>query len=170
MAMFRKVRADSEKVWKFIEDFLKEEDGVVLEKIDDPDSEWRYFVEYPKDSEVRFEVFRPKGKSLTLIVTGLNLTDDMKKALESVKDVKIKILTALSVTFWVSDVLFDFYPNLENLERVDFAAKIYDEELDRPTLFKTFRRLEGFKRTVAIHLQILMSTASPTPQPLGMFL
>ena len=162
--MFKWIRADSEKVWKFIEDFLKDEDAVVLEKFDDPNSKWRYLVEY---SGTKFEIFRPKNKSYTVIVTGFDLSDSTKKALDSVKDAKVSVLNSLSVTFWMSDVYFAFHPNVEKLEKVDFAAKIYDEELDRPTLFRTFRKLDGCVNVVGIFLQMLVdaSSSSTSLQP-----
>jgi len=165
--MFKWIRADGEKVWRFIEDLLKDEDGAVLKKLDDPNSEWRYLVEY---FGTKFEIFRPKGKSYTVIVTALYLSDSTKKALDSVKDAKVSVLNTLSVTFWMSDVYFDFYPNVEKLEKVNFAAKIYDEELDRPVLLRTFRKLEGCVNVVAIFLRMLADAGSTSlPPPTTMF-
>lgn len=171
--MFKPKFLKSGAVWNFIKEFLEDEGGSIVKEIkEDKNSEWRYLVEYPKNSGVSFEVFRPKGRSFTIIAAGIGIPENIRAALNSMGDARRGVIDSIGMALWFCDVLFVFYPSPDELEKVDIAVKIYDEDLSRSTLFHSFRRIEACRRFVIVNFQALVSGGgnAPAPAPATMFL
>jgi hypothetical protein len=154
----------SKEVYNFVNKFIEEDGGKIVKNIAEPSSEWRYLVEYPKNSGSMFEIFRPKNKSFTIVAAGLGLSDECKKAINSTGELKKEAIDSMSITLWFTEVVFSFYPSPEKFDKIDFAVRIYDESLSRENLFRALIRLEACRRFAHHHLtSFIRMSASSSP-------
>ncbi len=118
------------------------EEGILKAEIPDERAEWHYVVEFPQNSNQVSDVLKPIDKDVVIVISGIVLSENHYKALHSLSYEKKRNL----IFKWKMDLLFReaefrMIPNDEMLQRIEFSAIIYPDELKKSVLIKALREI-----------------------------
>lgn len=130
------------------------EEGILKAEVPDERAEWHYVVEFPLKSNQVADVIKPIAKDILLVISGVVLSEEHYRALNSLPYEKKRRL----IHRWKMDLLFRkaefrMVPDAENVQRVDFSIPIYIEELKKGLLIDALREIFRCKLYIIWSLQ-----------------
>jgi hypothetical protein len=114
------------------------DEGIFREALPDDVNEFNLRLEHPAGSGKTVHVVQPKGKTdLVAIVTGLNIDPQMRAKLAALKkDQRSAFMLALRDGLMFRQTMFQFLPNLDIPEQVQFTRVLYADGITKNSFFE----------------------------------